>query len=314
MLSDRPSLTHRLFSPAGMLLIASVAAAALAIAPARWTDPLRLAVAGALQPGQTVAIAAGRHADRATARVKSHFQTAARLAELEDEVRALRQENQRLAVQQAMAPSVATQPTGQPDDDADRLLNVQCEPARVLGRQARAFLIRQQLLDVGTQSGIQPDALVVEGPRLIDEGLDAQLRAGQLVLSGRRIWGKIVQLGPHTSIVRTMTEPGYRDLVQIGNAPECRGILEGSGQPLARVRLVEVAQPVSVGDPVHAAAEKGVLKAPLLYGRVARLQRPVGAAHWDIWVEPALTGEPDRVAVLRIELNPLRVAQKKTSD
>lgn len=311
---DRPSLTQRLFSPTAMLASALAAAVALAIAPARWTDPLRAATARALGPGQTVAIGAGRYADQVATRVKSHFQTASRLAELEDEVVALRQENQRLTAQRTAAPNGDARFSGQSDEDADRLLNVRCEPARVLGRQARAFLIRQHLLDIGTESGIQPDALVVDHPPLVDEGDDARLRVGQLVLSGRGVWGKIVQLGPHTSVIRTMTEPGYRDLVQIGSAPNCRGILEGMGQRLARVRLVEVTQPVSMGDPVYAAAEKGILSAPLLYGTVARLERPVGAAHWDLWVEPALTGDPDRVVVLRIELNPLRVVPKKTPE
>ncbi len=79
--------------------------------------------------------------------------------------------------------------------------------------------------------------------------------------------------------------------------------------PMARVRLVEVTRPVSVGDLVYTAAEKGVLPAPLLYGRVVRLQRPIGAAHWEIWMQPALAAdEPQQVAVLRTELNPSRLA------
>jgi hypothetical protein len=47
----------------------------------------------------------------------------------------------------------------------------------------------------------------------------------------------------------------------------------------------------------------------MLYGRVAKLERKPGAAHWEISMEPAIAtaAAPSRVAVLRMELNPARV-------
>jgi hypothetical protein len=105
-----------------------------------------------------------------------------------------------------------------------------------------------------------------------------------------------------------VTEPGYRDLVRLGESGP-QGVLEGTGEPLARVRLVEVTEPVAMGDGVYSTAGKGFLPEPLLYGRVVRVERPVGAAHWEIWMEPAADPhQTEEVAVLRVELNRLRVA------
>ena len=109
-----------------------------------------------------------------------------------------------------------------------------------------------------------------------------------------------------------------RDVVRLaaatpsGAAPRLgsEGVLEGTGEPLARVRLIPVTEPVEVGDEVYTGAAAGVLARPLLYGRVVRVERPIGAAHWEIWMEPAVDGRPERVAVLRIELNPRRVGQR----
>jgi len=301
------------------LAFALAAAMILAALPAAWTDYLRSTAAALLRPGQVAASAVRRCVHQASVQAKSHFQSAAQLAAAEEELERLRQENQRLAAQLTAARARPADASGG-EDTAGRLLLTGCVPARVLGRQARAFLARRQLLDVGANSGIEPDNLVIDSPALLDRGTDAQLRGGQLVLSGGRIWGKIVQAGPHTSTVRAVTESGYRDLVRVVNAepkpdsPQrgAQGILEGTGAPLARIRLVEVTEPISVGDLVYTASGSGVLPAPLLYGRIVRLERPVGAAHWEIWVQPAVArDEPEHVAVLRTELNPLRVAGKE---
>ena len=140
---------------------------------------------------------------------------------------------------------------------------------------------------------------------------DAQLAAGQVVLSGRRVWGKIVEVGPNTSTVRGIREPGYRDLVKLAGGAQ--GILEGTGEPLARIRLIEVTVPVAVGEAVFSAAGKGVLSAAPLYGKVVRIERPPGAAHWNIWMKPAAASDdPTQVGVLRMELNSLRVAESKS--
>ncbi len=310
-----PTSTRR--SSAAALGISLVLAVALAVLPNGWTAWLRSGASTLLQPGQVAALQLRRQGKRMVARATCHFQAASGLADARCEVERLQQENHRLRVELAAADRRPLEP---PDEPAGRLLRPQCVPAHVLGRQARAFLQRHHLLDVGSASAIEQESLVIDWPAAIDRGGDADLAAGNLVLHGRCVWGKVVRPDRHTSVVCTVAERGYRDLVQLvggGAKPEGgrqwpRGILEGTGERQARVRLVEVTQPVSVGDSVYTAALQGVLPAPLLYGRVVRLKRPVGAAHWEIWMQPAVAGdEPARVAVLRTELNPLRVAARR---
>ena len=306
--------------PCVALATALAASVALLLLPARWTAPLKGAVAAALRPGQQAALVVSEQARRAMAAVKGHFQTAVQLAEAQEEVDRLKAENGRLAVQLAAAKAPARPAPQDARDDAQRLLVARCVTARVLGRQARAFLARHEILDVGSRSGVEPGAVAVDPPpALIDRGGDADLAPGRLVLAGSRVWGKVVEVGPYTSTVQRAAEAGYRDVVRLagpsppGQPPRLgpEGILEGTGQPLARVRLVSVNEPVEKGDLVYAAAAGGVLPEPLLYGRVVRLEQPVGAAHWEIWMEPAAESHPDRVAVLRVELNPLRVSSRQ---
>jgi len=302
------------------LAIALAAAVGLLLLPGRWTAPVKGTAAAALRPGQRAAAAISEQADRASGAVRRHFRTAGQLAEAQQEVERLKAENGRLAAQLAAAKRPARPAPEDARDEAHRLLVARCVTARVLGRQARAFLARHAILDAGSRSGIEPGALAVDPPpALIDRGIDAGLAPGRLVLADSRVWGKVVEVGTVTSTVQRVTEPGYRDVVRLagpgmpGQAPRLgpEGILEGTGQPLARVRLVAVSEPVETGDLVYAAAG-GVLPEPLLYGRVVRLEQPVGAAHWEIWMEPAAAAShPDQLAVLRVELNPLRVSSRQ---
>jgi cell shape-determining protein MreC len=317
MLFQRDTLKSRLTSPAAALGLAIAAALVLMLLPTRWTDLLRGGACTVLRPGQIGAAAVREYGRQTAATVQSHFQSAERLGEVEVELERLRDENRRLTAELASAHAL---PPKAAEEDAQRLLVAHCVPARVLGRQARAFLARQHLLDVGAAAGVDRDDLVVDRPALLDRGSDAELKPGQLVLSGGRIWGKVAQLGPYTCAVRGVTDAGYRDLVRLlspGQSPDgpqrpVQGMLEGTGEPLARIRMIEITEPVAEGDLVYTASGKGVLPAPLLYGRVVRVERPAGAAHWEIWMQPAVPPDaPQRVTVLRVELNPLRVAGKR---
>lgn len=302
-----------------LLIVGLAVSVALALLPARWTEPLRGAAQAALRPGQAVAVWLLEGGRRAARWARDWRTNAARLAQAERHREALEAENQRLRAELAMerrrAASLAEHalPGG-----AEPLLHPRGVPVRVLGQQARAFLARRYLLDAGSRAGIEPDQLVLDaGPGWIDRGADARLLVGQPVLCQGRVWGKIASVGPLTSTVRAITEPGYRDLVCVGARPPAgdaspagpQGILEGTGEPLARIRLVEVTEPVAVGDPVYSLAAKGVVAEPLLCGHVARLERPPGSTHWEMWMRPAVASkQPERAVVVSTELNPPRVA------
>lgn len=307
---DHAKLKRLLASPAGTLVLGLVPAVVLMLLPAPWTAAIQGHAAALLRPGQVGVLGLREHGRRIVERARSHFDTARKLAQAEAERDRLAEENRRLAAELAVAESQPSRREREPDQGrARRLLNARCVKARVLGQLARTFLGRQHLVDAGSQSGVLPDALVIDAPPgLIDQGGEVGVNAGQLVLDEGRVWGKVVRVGRLTSVVRTLTEPGYRDLVCLGESGP-QGILEGTGEPLARVRLVEVTEPVAVGDPVYSTAGKGFLAEPLLCGRIVRLDRPVGAAHWEIWMQPAVDPHrTDEVAVLTIEVDPLRVA------
>ena len=314
---DRRPNSHRFTTPAKAMVIALAAALILAAIPLRWTEPFKSEIARVLQPGQITAHELRARTGGWLNGARSHFASSSRLAEAENELAELRRQNRQLTGElAAIRMQIASQSQTTPAESAGRLLRIASVDAHVLGRQAMAFLGRQRLLDVGTRSGVHVDALVAAAPlpAVIDRGQDSQLASGRLVLSGCRVWGRVAEVGRMTSIVRTVTDAGYRDLVRLASpgstsrrGPE--GMLEGVGEPLARIRRVAVTEPVAVGDLVYAAAEQGQFSEPPLYGRIVRVERPVGAAHWELWMESALVGEtPDRVAVLCSELNPVRTA------
>jgi len=270
-----------------------IAAALLAALPARWAESLRGVAAAAVRPAQEWC----RSWEAGGA-----------------EVQRLREENQQLRT------LLATRPTATQANDVP-LLHARGIAARVLGQQAWAFLGRQKLLDHGQAAGVPLEAWVtaLRRPHVVDVGADMQIAAGQVAATPQAVWGRVVEVGPHTSVVRTVCDAGYRDLVRLGGSVSAaaasagpQGILEGVGEPLARIRRVDVTAPVAVGDAVYTASQGGLLDEPLLCGRVARVERPVGAAFWEIWMEPAVPAdEPQRVTILAAEISDRRKTTKQ---
>ena len=150
-----------------------------------------------------------------------------------------------------------------------------------------------------------PNSFVIdEVPQLLDQGRDASLKPGRLVLAGSRVWGKVADVGPHTCTVRRITDAGYRDLVQLATSREgrlhfsARGVLVGAGRRLCKIELVETTEPVAVGDLVFT-ADDGVLQSPLLYGKIVKVDRKPADPHWQIWMEPAVNPSAPPARVVR---------------
>jgi rod shape-determining protein MreC len=149
----------------------------------------------------------------------------------------------------------------------------------------------------------------------VDAGLDAQVVTGDFALDGRRVYGKVFEVAPHTCVVRCADQVSYRDVVQLVKLVDGRpqfgptGILEGASPGKCRVRMIGASESVTAGDLVFTAREEGISTQPLLYGAVARCERTPGAPHWDIWVDLDQQREgPRHLVVLRSTLNPARVA------
>ena len=307
---NRNPARGRFGRPAARLAIALGLALVLLVLPECWTAPLKSGFRTVMVPGQKVAGAVRRRAERLTRLVQNQKDAAARLADTQEELQRLREENRRLTDELAAARSRSVG-TGQ-GDIGDALLRPHCVDAHVLGQQALQFLERHDLLDIGANSGIEPGAIV------IDRGAEGRLQPGRLALAGSRIWGRVVEVGSQTSAVRTVTSAGYRDLVRIASEGEepasgVEGILEGTGVSLARIRSVEITAPVAVGDLVWSASGKGLLPRALLYGRVVRVEQAPEAAHWEIWMRPCVDpNQLEHVAVLQAELNPNRASLDKS--
>ena len=61
---------------------------------------------------------------------------------------------------------------------------------------------------------------------------------------------------------------------------------------------------MSVGDLVLAAEEQGVTAAPLVYGRIARAELEAGAAHWQLWMAPAIVADlPEKLVIVQPIIN-----------
>ncbi|HEV2973097.1 MAG TPA: rod shape-determining protein MreC [Pirellulales bacterium] len=313
----------RLTSLPGMLAILLAAAAVLYLLPARLTEPARNAWSACLQPAQSIAAGAIEFSGDKLACLRIDFDDATRLAEAERKLQEFEERNRRLEATLNAARVLAADPSarGEAGSPTEPLLRTEAITARVLGHAAQTFLRGSQLLDVGSRAGASLGALVIEGTEastdtrsLIDGGHDLGLESGRLVLAGRRVWGKLAMVAAHTSLVRRTTDSGYRDTVQLAHRDGGqlrlgpRGVLVGSGDRLCQIELVAATEPVSVRDEVYTVGD-GVLPAPLLYGTVVRVEHPGAAAHWQIWMQPSDgADEPREVAVLRMELNPARVA------
>lgn len=322
MPADHVPLRERLTTPAAALVMGLTLSVALLVCPAHWTLGVKGSVARILRPGQAATQWLREQGRGMVTAVTNHWNTVAQLAEVQEQNVQLKEENCRLTAQLAVLESDqrATRAATYEEDADQRLLQARGVRARVLGHAARSFLAEHQILDIGSEAKIRPDALVVDLPGLIDQGANVELQSEQLVLSQGRVWGKVVEVGPQTSTVRRVTEPGYRDIIRLAtpgsDADDLRwgpqGMIEGTGERLPRIRLIEVTEPVAIGDLVYTASAKGLLPESLLYGRIVAVERPVGAAHWDLWMEPAVApDEPEAVVVLRAEVNAVRVAEGK---
>ncbi len=292
----RPTMT-----PPRALAVALAVAMVLAVLPPSWLAPAQGWTLAALRPGQRIAVAVVDFGHRLNTRFVSHFGNAAELAAARREAERLADENRLLtrrldALQRRIADADAERP------EADRaLLRLGGIEARVLGQQARGYLARQKLLDMGSLHGVEPGALVLDGAAILDRGGEHGVQPGYLVLDTGRVWGRVIRTGPNTAVVRIVTAPGFRDVVRLRSSRGPEGILEGNGEPLCRIRMIATTEPAAPGDDVFAASLAGLDAPAPHYGVIERVEQAVGAAHWDIWMRPAAGSSQERVVVVSVQ-------------
>ncbi len=287
-------------------------ATVLALLPPGLADKVRAPVTTALLPAQRgLAVVRCWGSDAAEA-VGNHFTDTRTAAQREADNRRLAEENRQLKAALETAEH-QLKLLAQRDRPEPALLAARCVPARILGIAAQAYLARHHLIDAGRSLDVEPGSPVLQSATpLVDCGTNAGVESGNVLLAGSRVWGKIAMTGPYTSTVCPVTAPGYRDLVRLA-APSpdghplrfgAKGILEGTGESLARLRMVETTEPVAEGDLVYSQAAQGFVELPLLCGTVARVERPPGAGYWEIWVAPAVETPPENPVILCPQAQP----------
>lgn len=308
---DRPQATINAPSPIVCLALLLAVAVGVAFLPARAVSELRQAVQAGLRPGLRLAASSRETVAGAFGLIGNLGSGAHRAAQLERELEQLRQDRGQLEAEIVWLRSRITD-NAEAEDSAlpgSRLVRPRLLAARVLGQRAQSFLRSHGILDAGTQAGVSAGDLVLDLPAaIVDQGALAGAASGQLVLKGRRVWGKISHVDPQLSSVLRATDAGFRDLVRVaqpsggGLSVGPRGVLEGTGEPLCRLRLVPITQSVAAGQLVITDGGEGLLEGALLYGQIERVEQSPGAAHWDLWVRPALPPElPRSVSVLMVE-------------
>lgn len=162
------------------------------------------------------------------------------------------------------------------------------------------------LVAVGSREGIAADELVLDdsAPHL-DRGEQSGVESEALVLEGRSLVGRIGQVGRWTSTIQPITDPAFRLSVQLlrGDGQQsllgARGVLSGQGDGTCRITYVDSTQPVVVGDLVVTSADDPSVPAMLLCGRVIEARLQEGSLEWLIVVEPAVaTDDLTTVAIL----------------
>ena len=281
-------------------------AAGLALLPPGLADRVRAPVTAALLPAQRGLAIARRWIGKAAGGAGDYITDRRTAAQREAANRRLAEENRQLKAALETA-GHQLDLLAQRDRQEPALLAARCISARILGVPAQAYLTRHHLIDAGRSLDVEPGFPVLQpATALVDRGTAAGVESGNVLLAGSRVWGKIAMTGPYTSTVCPVTEPGYRDLVRLA-APSAdgrplrfgaKGILEGTGEPLARLRMVETTEPVAEGDLVYSQAAQGFVELPLLCGTVVRVERPPGAGYWEIWVAPAVETFPEAPVIL----------------
>lgn len=304
-------------------LIAAVAVSAMAVAllfaSPEFTAAIRRSVRDATRPGQRAAVGALRGADQLLTRGRASDAAALRQTRAELAAWKLRARQLELAAALVREQMDDLQETGPPPIApvaSEPLATAELIEAAVLGSEhAREWRVGQ-FLDQGTLAGIPESALVLESTEpVIDQGETSGLTTGQPVYAGRCIVGRIAHAGRWMSTVQPVTHPEYRGFAQIvrrtpdGPVFGPRGILEGRGEPLCRLKIIDTTAAIEVGDHVYTGARDGTLPLPMYYGEVVAADLDPQTLEWDIRVRPAVAQLAGRtVTVLRHSINPLRQA------
>lgn len=125
------------------------------------------------------------------------------------------------------------------------------------------------------------------------------LAKNQFVLGDNSVIGTISDISSRTASVKLFTDPTSRIAVKIGEL-DIKKLMHGNGDKTAKIPLVSIEHKIKEGDNVFARKKAGFSDAPVIIGKVARIERDgKDPLFWDITVEPACDIETlENVAII----------------
>ena len=196
-------------------------------------------------------------------------------------------------------------------DPSESLNEYAMIPAKVISSNGLPGSLRELIISAGKSAGINRSELVVDGSgAVLDVGSDAGVAAGDRVLSGSSVVGRIEKTGRWVSVVQPLTSIAFRAQVQLLRSSEdglvfgAIGMLEGTGALECRVTGISYTEAVTVGDTVISADINGVRGPRLFFGTVTAAEFLAGG-QWDVQIKPGFTiSELDQVGIVRMSLRP----------
>jgi cell shape-determining protein MreC len=293
----------------------------LLAAPAEIGDAIRAPVRDLLAPGQVIVV-------EVFSMVREQL-TAWRCGPDADELTSLRTERDQwrdrfLELQVRQARAEEAQPTIMPlaVHPTEPLIVSDVVEARVLGSERDPLRTRvSRLLNRGRSDGVAVDDIVLaDALPLLDLGTDARIEPDMPVVSGGSAVGRIRQCGRWTSTLQPVADPEFRAFVQIVRPAAdqplagAEGVLAGNGDGTCRMELVDVTQPVSIGDFVYGRLAD-FDAAPPCYGQITAAEVRDGAEFWTIAVTPVARWDAlQTVQILRELPNPVRISGRDATE
>jgi cell shape-determining protein MreC len=280
----------------------------------------------ALSPGRLVMMAMSPPSDEKGKHVKaaSPVQGDSAIDMNAEQLRTLRQlmiENARL--RRDLKHTRAATEIAEVVDPAASLADFAMLPAQVISTSGLPGSLRELIVSAGKSAGITRSELVVDGGgAVVDVGSDSGVAAGDRVLSGASVVGRIEKTGRWVSMVQPVTSAEFRAQVQLLRASDdglhfgAIGMLEGTGSSECRLTGISYTDAVTVGDTVVSADINGVRGPRLFFGTVTSAEFLAGG-QWDVRIQPGFTvSELDRVGIVRMSLqtNAMTMTTANTSN
>jgi cell shape-determining protein MreC len=196
------------------------------------------------------------------------------------------------------------------------LVDFRSVTAQVLSRNGIPDRLSELLIDAGKSQGMRRSELVLEGAgAIIDQGQQSSVQAGEQVVAGRAVVGRIAKCGRWISLVQPITSSDFSARVQLVRRSEegvyrgAEGLLAGDGQSACRITGIPYTESVTVGDDVFSSDIEGLNGPRFYYGTVVSAEFMPGG-QWTVIVHPAASlNELDTVSVVQARLASQTVSQ-----